>query len=405
MTPALETFPPTHTAALERLSRFLPHAGRAYGAKRNTDAGPGRHDAVSTLSPYIRTRVITEAEVLQAVLGRHSLTASEKFVQEVFWRTYWKGWLELRPGVWQSYQAELARDWDTVQTQSGLRDRWVAACQGETGIECFDFWAREIAETGYLHNHARMWFASIWIFTLHLPWTLGADFFLRHLLDGDPASNTLGWRWVGGLQTRGKTYLARPDNIAKFTNGRFVPPKGQLASAAPPLEGAMPPAPRTLPPTERPSPGKRSGLLLHTEDLSPGHLLDAIQPESCLRMATDMTIGPLKPAVHVAAFRDAAAADMTRRWADRLGADIPVAKSLDAVRDWAARENIEQIVTPYAPVGPEASRLATLNDDPQLPPVVQLRRTYDSDAWPHATKGFFPFKKKIPHFLAALGLG
>ena len=67
---------------------------------------------------------------------------------------------------------------------------------------------KELKETNYLHNHARMWFASIWIFTLDLPWQLGAEFFMKHLYDGDAASNTLGWRWVAGIQTQGKNYLA-----------------------------------------------------------------------------------------------------------------------------------------------------------------------------------------------------
>ncbi|WP_404818261.1 FAD-binding domain-containing protein, partial [Roseobacter sinensis] len=225
---ALDSFPPTRTAALERLSAFLPRAGRHYAARRNYDLGPGRHHGVSGLSPYLRCRLITEEEVLQAVLARHAPQAAEKFIQEVFWRTYWKGWLELRPGVWDEYRRDLRRQWDDVQTQAGLRDRWEAACTGDTGIACFDGWADELVNTGYLHNHARMWFASIWIFTLELPWELGADFFLRHLLDGDPASNTLGWRWVAGIQTVGKTYLARPDNIAKYTEGRFGVP-GRLA--------------------------------------------------------------------------------------------------------------------------------------------------------------------------------
>ena len=62
-----------------------------------------------------------------------------------------------------------------------------------------------LKEDGYLLNHVRMWFASIWIFTFNLPWQLGANFFMENLLDGDPASNTLSWRWVAGLQTKVNT--------------------------------------------------------------------------------------------------------------------------------------------------------------------------------------------------------
>ena len=76
--------------------------------------------------------------------------------------------------------------------------------------------ARELIQTGYLHNHARMWWASFWIHAEGLPWELGADVFFRHLLDADPASNTLSWRWVAGLQTAGKTYLVRLSNLQKY---------------------------------------------------------------------------------------------------------------------------------------------------------------------------------------------
>ena len=84
-------------------------------------------------------------------------------------------------------------------------------------------WVEELVNENYLHNHTRMWFASIWIFTLNLPWQLGANFFMRHLLDGDSASNTLSWRWVAGLQTIGKHYLATASNISKFTNNVHKP--------------------------------------------------------------------------------------------------------------------------------------------------------------------------------------
>ena len=145
--------------------------------------------------PYVRRRLITEQEVVTEVLKQHSAGAAEKFIQEVFWRSYWKGWLELRPTVWHGYQTGLRWALNAVQTQDGLERNWRSACTGNTGIDCFDAWAEELTSTGYLHNHARMWFASIWIFTLRLPWELGADFFLRNLLDGDPASNT--WDGVG----------------------------------------------------------------------------------------------------------------------------------------------------------------------------------------------------------------
>ena len=204
----------------------MPLAGQHYAVGRNTDPGPGAVGAVSRLSACLRYRLVTEREVVAAVLGRQGLGAAEKFVQEVLWRTYWKGWLEMRPAVWARFLEMRERERQHFRNARAL----AAAEGGMTGIEGFDDWARELVETGYLHNHARMWFASIWIFTLRLPWALGADFFLRRLIDADAASNTLSWRWVAGLQTVGKTYLAPADNIARYTGGRFAP-KG-LASEA-----------------------------------------------------------------------------------------------------------------------------------------------------------------------------
>ena len=134
-----------------------------------------------------------------------------------------EGWLEMRPSVWEDYTAKT----EALLKQFEKLPDYQNAISGNTGINCFDHWAQELIETGYLHNHARMWFSSIWIFTLKLPWQLGAHFFLSHLLDGDPASNTLSWRWTAGLQTVGKHYIARAENIEKFTQGKFNP-IGQL---------------------------------------------------------------------------------------------------------------------------------------------------------------------------------
>ena len=391
-----ETFAPTRTAALEKLARFVPHAGAEYAKLRNYDLGAGRHQHVSTLSPYLRHRLITETEVLEAVLARHSLRAAEKFVQEVFWRTYWKGWLEMRPGVWLNYLAERSSAWNTVQTQSGLRNRWEEACTGRTGIDAFDSWARELVETGYLHNHARMWFASIWIFTLRLPWALGADFFLRHLLDGDAASNTLSWRWVAGLQTKGKTYLARHANISKYTDGRFDP-QG-LAQDAVPLRGADHPPRQPLAIPNTIDPGKRTGLLITPEDLSPGIVARAVRVPSAVAIISHRTeMSHLEMSDRVLNWERQAMQDVAARWQDQLG-EIEWVSSLDA---WVKSHALEQVVTAETPVGVEAQALDRLTSQTGIR-VVRIRRPYDSAAWPHATHGFFRFKEKIPALIGGL---
>ena len=103
-------FPPTRHAGLARLEQFLPSAGRDYARDRNIDLGPGRTGAASRLSPYVRYRLVSEPEIVARVLEQHSFAASEKYVQEVLWRTYWKGWLELHPGVWTRFLDERDRD-------------------------------------------------------------------------------------------------------------------------------------------------------------------------------------------------------------------------------------------------------------------------------------------------------
>ena len=186
-----------------------------YQGLRNYDYGPEKRDNVSCLSPFITHRLILEQELIKRSLDFYPFAKIEKFIQEIYWRTYWKGWLELRPAVWEDFISDGVEIYD--------ESAYEKATNGNTGIDCFDFWINELKEENYLHNHTRMWFASIWIFTLGLPWQLGAEFFMKYLLDGDAASNTLSWRWVAGIQTKGKHYIARPSNISKFTDGRFHP--------------------------------------------------------------------------------------------------------------------------------------------------------------------------------------
>ncbi len=210
-------FETTRAKAIENLDRFVERNLSDYSKLRNFDFGPDKRSNVSCLSPYITHGVLNEVEIIKKSLAKYSFNKNEKFIQEVLWRTYWKGWLELRPSVWSDYIISL----NSIREKYKENINYLRAIEGKTNIECFDEWVKELKTHNYLHNHTRMWFASIWIFTLDLPWQLGAEFFLKHLYDGDAASNTLGWRWVAGIQTQGKHYLASEWNIKKFTNNRF----------------------------------------------------------------------------------------------------------------------------------------------------------------------------------------
>ncbi len=210
-------FEASRAKAINQLDNFVENNLAEYSRLRNFDFGPENRLNVSCLSPYITHGIINEKEVIKKSLSKFSFSKNEKFIQEVLWRTYWKGWLELRPNVWSDYLLEL----DKIKNEFQNNQDYLSAIEGKTNIDCFNEWVNELKENNYLHNHTRMWFASIWIFTLELPWQLGAEFFMQHLFDGDAASNTLGWRWVAGIQTQGKHYLASEWNIKKFTNNRF----------------------------------------------------------------------------------------------------------------------------------------------------------------------------------------
>jgi len=210
-------FEPKRDFANKKLNNFVDNNLFEYSKLRNFDFGPDKRTNISCLSPYITHGILTELEVMKLSLKKHSFVKIEKFIQEVLWRVYWKGWLELRPNVWMDYIIDL----NNLKLEYKDNKDYLDAIEGKTSIECFNIWVNELKNHNYLHNHARMWFASIWIFTLGLPWQLGAEFFMKYLFDGDSASNTLGWRWVAGIQTKGKNYVASEWNIKKFTNNRF----------------------------------------------------------------------------------------------------------------------------------------------------------------------------------------
>jgi deoxyribodipyrimidine photo-lyase len=397
--------PPTRAAGLSRLAAFAPAMGSRYASGRNHDRGPQDRHNVSVLSAHVRHRLVLEEELVSAALSRFTLSTAEKFVQEVCWRTYWKGWLESRPSVWTAYEADRDTALQKVEASGSLRKAYRAACEGRTGIDAFDAWARELADTGYLHNHTRMWFASIWIWTLNLPWELGADLFLHHLADADAASNTLSWRWVAGLHTPGKTYLARPDNIATYTSGRFRP--DDLARFADPVEGYANPAPLPLPaPDKRPQ--GRVLLWLTEEDLSPETwTLTGCDIVALAGTLSPQARSPMGVGTSARTFTEGALTDALARASRHFGLPVPPAPlEASGLARLARSASADTIVTGFPPVGwvrpmVEATRKSLAAEGISL---LTVRRNWDEAFWPHARKGFFALKEQIPAILSRLGL-
>ena len=391
-------------AALKHLNKISPQLGNIYRDNRNFDKGPLNHDAVTKLSPSIRHRILLEQEAIRITLLSHSFHNAEKFITEIFWHTYWKGWLEMRPTVWQDYKNQ--RDQDLINWQNNVK--LIKALEGDTGIECFNSWVKELRETNYLHNHARMWFASIWIFTLQLPWTLGADFFLKHLLDGDPASNTLSWRWVAGLQTRGKAYLAVADNIRKFTLGRFNP-ENDIITTAQPLEWQEPPKPQRILQNEDVKSNVPTLLIVTEDDLS---IRDAPLPHSnivgiiSLNSTKDRSITEVSDSVlkFSAEAIDVSVTDYVRMNATHITyiSDGPIGE----IPKIAHELGVSQIVSLYSPVGPSQDTVGKVNaiTKKQGLPIITIMRDWDTNCWPYATKGFFKFKEAIPTIIKQFNL-
>lgn len=381
-------FQPSRREALAALDQFVPRAGAAYARNRNYDYGSGKRLNVSLLSPWVRLRLIPEWQLIAKVLEHHSLAQASKFIDEVCWRTYWKGWLSRRPTVWQNYRVRLAED----QADLNRLKRYHNVISAASGIDCMDTWTRELIDTGYLHNHARMWYASIWIHTLQLPWTLGADFFFRHLLDGDPATNTLSWRWVAGCHTEGKAYLANAGNIAHFTEGRFKP---NIALAKVPADVSKSDPNPPANPHEALAPlseFEHVGLLLHEEDLS---------ALAWLREQT--TVSVTAGFIPRDSYRRHCIAESVfdfryQCMRDALDHNEIIHTEIDAIVEWAVSAHLDVVLMAQPAVGiwdeliPEL-RSALHRESIHL---AFRRHGWDEYFYPHAQAGFFRFKKAIP---------
>lgn len=397
--------PANRVDALEHLGLFLP-AAEAYAEQRN--AVLMGHPNVSRISPALRTRLITELEAIRCVIGACDPGKSEKFIQEISWRLYWKSWLEQRPSVWTHYR-------ERVNELKGLNDApWKQdfkdVTSASSGVSLIDQWTSELITTGYLHNHVRMWYAAWWVHHLGIPWELGADFFLQHLLDGDPASNTLSWRWVAGLHTRGKTYQIRASNIRRHMHPDLL--HGHEAALQQIGDAGQPPPVDGQSEFERAgvngpwisgiefSPGDRVGLLIHEDDVSPGmtslsdHHFDAI-----------LILRPQSGAPEVRKYRSEALEDAGQRaagvWSSPHGFIPELSADPDdtavQLKACAENHNLTRLVAIKPFTGPTMDCLNVLSESLRSKglPLEMYYRDEDRMWLNLAGSGFFGFWKKL----------
>jgi hypothetical protein len=343
----------TRQQALESLTEFASVA-KDYASKRNYS------NFSSGLSGFIRRRLVTEKEVICALLEKHSFGELEKFIQEVCWRTYWKGYLEHHPEVWHSYQ-------ESLKTLPAINHELIK----NTDLSFFNEWVVILENTGFLHNHIRMWFASVWIHTLKLPWQQGAEFMFERLIDADPASNTLSWRWVAGLHTKGKRYLAEASNIATFSNGRWTPKASELDMSPEPIN-------------EEPLLQKSHPSAFTTSLITCDAIIATIEDLS----SADAIFIPDKSGLNY---------ECALHRSHEL--NIPLLRNQEVVNQWASQFQTVGVLSPN--VGSVGAEL--IQNSPGLTAVFS---EWDRKLYPLATKGFFPYWEKakslVPNLLTSV---
>ena len=382
---------PTRIFSLNLLEQFISNGLKHYSKLRNYDYGSKDRSNVSNLSPYIKKRIIHEKEILVKCFEKFSYKSIEKFVQEIFWRSYWKGWLEGRNKIWDEYNKELSIIQNKIES-SYLLKQYTKAINAQTGIECFDFWVNELIETGYLHNHSRMWFASIWIFTLNLPWQLGSDFFYKHLLDSDAASNTLSWRWVAGLHTQGKIYLAKEANVEKFSKFRFENYNTFNKNVTPPSntqEIYVPPIFSDFKIKERDFFLVNPNYLSYNEDF-----INKIKKVNVIVLNEENNLqeGKIKREFNERAIYNYLI------FLKEQKINVRTFQNIDLLLKFFKNENINELFTVYPGIGYELDNLKKIMKTTKLK-INFYYDKFDIMCWPHAKSGFFKFKNKINYFI------
>ena len=376
-------FPTSRNNVLKKFDDFIKKNILDYNKLRNFDFGIQNRKNISSLSPYVSHGIISETEIINKVLKKHLFNKTDKFIQEVLWRIYWKGWLELRPMLWNDYLIKLK----SLNEKYKTNENYLNALEGKTSINCFNDWVGELKENNYLHNHARMWFASIWIFTLKLPWQKGAEFFLKYLLDGDAASNTLSWRWVGGLQTKGKNYSAQSWNIEKFTNKKYSNVK--LIENALPLMDKREYKVTEIENTSEDQ--KKNNLIFFESDLNlKSYNVDSYKNVYCLLLDNDKR--KIKLDQKVLDFKR----EILRNHIKSISKEIKFLENSESLNLFNQTKEFDVI---YPSIGENMSFIKHLRKTKNIN-FRFVKNDKDLFCWKFSNKGYFNFKSNIPKIIS-----
>ena len=367
-----------------KLKGFIENKLSHYKSKRNYDFGELDKNFVSGLSPAIGRRIITEIEIIQEVKKQFNYKDVEKFIDEICWRTYWKGFLEHYPQIWNDYLNDID-DLKYFKTSE-----YCNALDGKTEFSFFNSWVNELRLNGYLHNHTRMWFASIWTFELELPWQLGAHFFMQNLLDADPASNTLSWRWVAGLHTKGKFYRATPSNISKFTNSRF-PIINQFKNKINPILDPQSYHEKKInfPKfKQNKNTSENHGVIFHEEDLSNYNVR-----ENDFILIQRSHFNPYNQNRSIEDFTNKSLKSFTEKFSS-YNITYFEWNHLETIKTWKDKNNIKSISTSYPCVGKLTKPIADAEKYLGIK-FDYYMHDWDRLFWPHSNRGFFKLKNHI----------
>lgn len=199
-----ETWQGGRQMALQRLSAI---DAAAYGRSRNHLDG-----SVTRLSPYLRHGCLSLQEAIN-IIQQHFGAQGIKLIAELSYRDYFRQ-------VWYRFGDAIQQPLEPSKVTPGENNLPEFIGQGFTGLVCMDEIVRDLQQEGYVHNHARMWFAAYILHWLKVDWRQAADWFEQHLLDGDFASNHLSWQWIASSFSH-KPYYFNKENIIKFGGQRW----------------------------------------------------------------------------------------------------------------------------------------------------------------------------------------